>query len=88
MNSGAVLLGMTRFIGSVGSRMTYTASGPVTNLAARIASSADNGQVLVGPETARRLAGKISLEDIGEKTFKNVESPVRLFRLASAEYQN
>jgi class 3 adenylate cyclase len=88
MNSGAVLLGMTRFIGSVGSRMTYTASGPVTNLAARIASSAENGQILIGPETARRLVGRFNLDDVGERTFKNVELPVRLFRLASTDSQN
>jgi len=81
INSGPALVGMTRFTGSVGSRMTYTASGPVTNLAARIASAAEKGQILVGPETARRLNGRVRLEDLGEKEFKNVDAPVRLYGL-------
>ena len=58
INSGPALVGMTRFTGSVGSRMTYTASGPVTNLAARIASSAEKGQILIGPETMNRIQGE------------------------------
>ena len=83
INSGPALLGMTRFTGSVGSRMTYTASGPVTNLAARIASSAEKGQILIGPETAKRLNGRVSLQDIGERRFKNVNVPVRLYDLVT-----
>lgn len=83
INSGPALVGMTRLVGSVGSRMTYTASGPVTNLAARIASAAENGQILIGPETARRLNGRVSLETLGEKRFKNVNHPVRIYRLVT-----
>jgi class 3 adenylate cyclase len=83
INSGPALVGMTRFVGSVGSRMTYTASGPVTNLTARIASLAENGQILVGPDTAKRLNGRVRLEDLGEKQFKNVDSPIRVYRLVT-----
>jgi len=83
INSGPALVGMTRFMGSVGSRMTYTASGPVTNLTARIASAAENGQILIGAETTRRLNGQIRLEDCGEKQFKNVGAPVRVYRLVT-----
>ncbi len=81
INSGPALVGMTRFVGSVGSRMTYTASGPVTNLAARMANAAENGQILIGPETAKRLNGRVGLEDLGEKELKNVASPIRLYSL-------
>lgn len=83
INSGPALVGMTRFAGSVGSRMTYTASGPVTNLAARIASAARNGQILIGPETARRLSGRVSMEDLGEKKFKNLDSPIEVYSLVT-----
>jgi class 3 adenylate cyclase len=81
INSGTALLGMTRFQGSVGSRMTYTASGPMTNLAARIASTSKNGEILVGQETATRLTGRVTLEDLGKREFKNVDAPVRVHRL-------
>jgi hypothetical protein len=37
INSGSALVGLTRFKGSLDTRMTYTATGPVTNLAARLA---------------------------------------------------
>jgi len=81
INSGLALVGMTRFSGSVGSRMTYTATGSVTNLAARIAGAAENGQILLGPETARRLNGRFSLATVGERRLKNVDTPVRLYDL-------
>jgi len=83
INSGPALVGMTRFVGSVGSRMTYTASGPATNLAARIASAAENGQILIGMETARRLNGQVKLRDLGVKKFKNVASPVKVYSLVT-----
>jgi class 3 adenylate cyclase len=39
--------------------------------------------VFLGPETARRLSGSLDLEDMGERTLKNVEEPVHVFRLAA-----
>ena len=61
--------------------MTFTASGPVTNLAARIASAAKRGDILVGPETARRVAEDVKLFDRGLMNFKNVSEPVHVFSL-------
>jgi len=81
INSGVASVGMTRFHGASGTRMTYTASGSVTNLAARIAAAAINGDILVGPETARRIEGKIPLHDRGLMRFKNVKEKVRVFSL-------
>jgi class 3 adenylate cyclase len=85
INSGPALVGMTRFTGTVGSRMTYTASGPATNLAARIAGAAEDGQILIGPETARRLNEAFVLKDLGVRRLKNVEGSVRLYSLAPNE---
>ncbi len=79
INSGVASVGMTKFLGAVGHRMTFTASGPVTNLAARIASAAIGGDVLVGPETATRIKDEIPLFDRGLMSFKNVKEPVRVY---------
>jgi class 3 adenylate cyclase len=81
INSGKASVGMTRFDGATGRRMTYTATGPVTNLAARIASAAIDGDILVGPETARRVEKDMPLFDRGPMQFKNVMEPVRVFSL-------
>ena len=61
INSGLAAVGMSRFTGTSGTRMTFTATGPVTNLAARIASAAKHGDILVGPETASRVGEDIKL---------------------------
>ncbi|MFH1351919.1 MAG: adenylate/guanylate cyclase domain-containing protein [Pseudomonadota bacterium] len=81
INSGVISLGMTQFHGAAGTRMTFTASGPVTNLAARIASAAEEGDILVGPETAERIKDEINLYDLGLMIFKNVKHEVRVYSL-------
>jgi DNA-binding response OmpR family regulator len=55
VNSGTALVGSTRFEGLRGTRWTFTASGAVTNLAARLAAAAGPDQIFVGPETMRRV---------------------------------
>jgi class 3 adenylate cyclase len=81
VNSGAAAVGATKIEGSAATRWTYTASGPVTNVAARLASLGSGEGAFIGPETARRIAGWFDLEDLGERELKNVEEPVRVFRL-------
>ncbi len=81
INSGIAAVGMNRFEGISGTRMTFTATGPVTNLAARIASSATHGDILVGPETALRVREDTTLFDRGLINFKNVSEPVQVFSL-------
>jgi class 3 adenylate cyclase/rubredoxin len=81
INSGTAAVGMSRFTGISGTRMTFTATGPVTNLAARIASAAKHGDILVGPETARRVTGDVELFAKGLMDFKNVSEPVQVFSL-------
>ena len=74
--SGTALVGATRFAGTRGERWTFTASGPVTNLASRLVDVARLGQVVVGPETARRIAGEFRLESLGPQTLRNISEPV------------
>ncbi len=81
INSGVASVGMTKFLGAAGTRMTFTARGPVTNLAARIASAATEGDILVGPETAARIKDEILLFDRGLMNFKNVKEEVRVYSL-------
>jgi len=81
VNSGPALVGATKLASSAGARWTFTASGPVTNLAARIAGQATGGEIIVGPTTAERIKGHFVLESLGERTLKNVAEPVRLYRV-------
>jgi class 3 adenylate cyclase len=81
VNSGMASVGMTRFHGAAGTRMTFTATGPVTNLAARIAAAATDGDILVGPETARRIKGEITLHNRGPRRFRNVKGKVTVYSL-------
>ena len=76
INSGMALVGSTRFEGLRGTRWTFTASGPVTNLAARLASIAEAGQILVGPETVRRLGDRYCLQRLGRERLKNIAEAV------------
>lgn len=85
INSGPAFLGMTRFQGDTGTRMTFTASGSVTNLAARIASAAKKGDILIGPETAARVQGKIPTYDRGSMKFKNVKGKVPVHGLVASD---
>jgi len=81
INSGTALVGMTRFKGSLQTRMTYTASGPVTNLAARLASHARGGDMLMGPETKKLIAGFWPVYDRGLIRLKGVEEPIHVYSL-------
>jgi len=81
INSGVASVGMSRFKGISGTRMTFTASGAITNLASRIASAAKHGDILIGPETALRVREHNQLWDRGLMDFKNVREPVHVFSL-------
>jgi DNA-binding response OmpR family regulator len=84
LNSGPALVGSTRFEGVRGSRWTFTASGPVTNLAARLAGIASPGQLLAGAETVRRLGGRHRAELLGRERLKNLSEVAEVYRIARA----
>jgi class 3 adenylate cyclase len=81
MNSGAALVGSTRYEGRRGSRWIFTADGPVINLAARLAGIAEPGELLLGPGAAQRLADRYSLLNRGPVSLKNISEPVEVFCL-------
>lgn len=81
VNSGIALVGSTRFEGLRGVRWTFTASGPVTNLASRLAGVAAAGQILVGSETAQRLGDRYRLESLGREHLKNITDAAEIYRI-------
>src|SRR5574341_554711 len=81
VNTGEALVGATKLGTGAGQRWTFTATGSTTNVAARFAGSAQGGEIVVGPTTAERIRTHFVLESLGEKTFKNVSQPIRVYRV-------
>lgn len=77
--SGQALVGPSRFMGSEYTRMTYTASGTVTNLAARLSGLARGGDILVCPKTKELVSEQWPLIDRGEMVIKGLEETVRVY---------
>jgi adenylate cyclase len=61
--------------------------GHGVNLAARLETLAEPGGICVAANVAEHLqaAGGFSIEDIGEHQLKNIERPIRVFRIAALE---
>jgi class 3 adenylate cyclase len=85
VNSGMATVGATKIEGVNGTRWTYTASGQVTIVAARLAALARADEILVGAATKDRLGAEFSFDALGERALRNVEAPVPVFRLALPE---
>jgi class 3 adenylate cyclase len=83
ISSGEVYIGSTKMRGTEGSRWTFTASGPVTILAARLSDYADGGQILIGEETAYRIRKFFALTHIGKVQLKNFKDPVVVFQVSA-----
>jgi class 3 adenylate cyclase len=81
LNSGMALVGSTRFEGLRGTRWTFTASGLVTNLAARLAGIAEAGQILVGSEAVRRLGNRYHLQRLSPEHLKNFSEVVEVYNI-------
>ncbi len=81
INSGSALVGMTRFKGSLDTRMTYTASGSVTNIAARLSDYAKGGDILIGEETCAMIQGLWPVYDLGPVVLKGLKHPQKVFSL-------
>jgi class 3 adenylate cyclase len=82
IHAGIGFVGFSKFRTSSGERWTYTASGPVTNIAARLCDLATGGSILVSAEVAGHLdTDGYLLESLGPQKLKNVSQPVLTFRL-------
>ena len=83
INSGEAYVGTTRMQSITGDRLTYTATGFVTVLAARIGSISENTQLLIGPETYALVQDKFKSDLIGERTLKNISEPIPVYWVKS-----
>lgn len=81
INSGQASVGSTRFEGISGTRWTFTASGPVTNIAARISALATKGAILAGQETYKRVHHLFHLDPAGRHQLKNIGRPVLVYQV-------
>jgi DNA-binding response OmpR family regulator len=81
INSGTALVGSVRLEGLRSTFWTFSANGPMTNLAARLAETATASQILVGSETVRRLGNCYRLESLGRKHLKNLTEVIDIYRV-------
>jgi class 3 adenylate cyclase len=70
-------------IGAIGfeGRWDYGAIGTVTNLAARLCSEAQTGQILVSSRLASAVEELVDLEEVGALTLKGLLRPVATFNV-------
>lgn len=81
--TGSVLLGATRMRSSTQDRLTYTASGMVTNIAARLCALANGGEIYLSETTAE--LGKPHFTLLGPRVaqLKNLSTEVTMYTLVS-----
>jgi len=84
ISTGEVYLGSTKMRGTERVRWTFTASGPVTILAARLSEYGDGGQILVSEETARRIRQGFSMRSLGMVPLKNMDNPGEIYEVTGA----
>ncbi|MFO7752441.1 MAG: adenylate/guanylate cyclase domain-containing protein [Desulfobacteraceae bacterium] len=85
INSGNALVGLSRFKGSLGTRMTYTATGEVTNLAARLADHAKGGNILIGSKTMELIRDMWPVFNLGTVTLKGLSEPVAVYSMVDQD---
>ncbi|MFO7911516.1 MAG: adenylate/guanylate cyclase domain-containing protein, partial [Desulfotignum sp.] len=81
ISSGSALVGMTRFKGLLDTRMTFTASGSVTNIASRLSDYATGGDILVNQATKDLIDGLWPVYDRGRVRLKGINDPMQVYSL-------
>jgi adenylate cyclase len=77
MNTGKAMIG---YVGTQ-DRVEVTAVGDVANVAFRLQSLARPNRLLVGPETAVGVAGKLPLSDLGLQDLRGRTKPIRIYEV-------
>ncbi|MBI3375417.1 MAG: adenylate/guanylate cyclase domain-containing protein [Betaproteobacteria bacterium] len=78
LNAGRALTGVIRLSSRRGERWFYAASGPVTNIAARLCGLANGGQALTTKAVADLVSGRCDFRQLGPQHLKNVARPVEV----------
>jgi len=81
IDSGLALVGAKKLEGKSGTHWTYTATGAVPNVAARLAQLAVGGMILISAETAQRVADHFSLVDLGKTPLKNIKEEILVYQV-------
>ena len=81
INSGQAHVGATHMKSVTGDRWTYTASGMVTVLAARIGALAQKTKLYIGPETMRQVKNDFECVSIGAYSLKNVSGQTEIYQV-------
>jgi class 3 adenylate cyclase len=84
ISSGHVYMGSTKIRGTGRDRWTFTASGSVTILAARLSEYGKGGQTLIGEETARRVMDGFPLHPLGKIALKNLENAGEIYEVVKS----
>ncbi|MGI9531650.1 adenylate/guanylate cyclase domain-containing protein [Lutimonas sp.] len=73
--------------GNIGSstlkRLDYTVIGDAVNIAARLQSAADKGQILISEENYKKIKESFNCDKIGEIVMKNKSKPVMVYQVLS-----
>lgn len=83
LNAGTAWVGFTRLRGRSGERWVFSATGPVTNVAARLSALASGGTILTTKAVADLLPCGTAWRSLGEKPLKNVTGPVEIVEIAT-----
>jgi class 3 adenylate cyclase/putative methionine-R-sulfoxide reductase with GAF domain len=81
INSGEAYVGTTRMKSITGERLTYTASGLVTVLAALIGKISRDTNLYIGPETHAMISDIFPCDFIGDCRLKNISGFTSVFRV-------
>jgi class 3 adenylate cyclase len=75
-------------VGRVGykGRNDYTAIGNVANLASRLCSSAEDGQILLDSIAAASVSGAVALASLGKRSLKGFADPVPVYAMPIVSY--
>jgi class 3 adenylate cyclase len=79
--TGPVLLGATRITSVKQERLTYTASGMVTNIAARLCELATHGEIYLSEITAHLVRHAFARQEPTYKHLKNLSTEVKVYKL-------
>ena len=79
LNTGPAVVGTV----GAGDQRSFAAIGDTTNVAARLQSLAQPGQILVGPITFEKIADRAALEPLGAVELKGKSLPIDAHLLVS-----